>query len=155
MLSRVVAFPMHGGVFFGGKELIKMGGRRRIVDGSTTRVFLDQWLPCPHSFRPITILSDETKDFAVADLMISGRREWDKEKVEQVLWPVDSSLVLSIPLGNAQGNDGWFWHFDSKGLYEVRSGYRVVMDSRRTVSSTVQNPDVAFWMKLLELGNPP
>lgn len=139
---------MHGGVFFGGKELIKMGVRRRIVDGSTTRVFLDQWLPCPHSFRPITIPSDETKDFTVADLMTSGRREWDKEKVEQVLWPVDSSLVLSIPLGNAQGNDGWFWHFDSKGLYKVRSGYRVVMESRRMVSSTVQNPDVAFWKKL-------
>lgn len=53
--------------------------------------------------------------------------------MNQVLWPVDHDAVRSIPLGNGSGGDKWVWHYNAKGVYKVRSGYRVIMDSRRAL----------------------
>ncbi|GMN66081.1 hypothetical protein TIFTF001_035143 [Ficus carica] len=43
----------------------------------------------------------------VADLMSDENRIWDKDKIENTLWPVDHELILGIPLGNAAGGDKW------------------------------------------------
>lgn len=51
-----------------------------------------------------------------------------------------------LPLG--QGD------FDAKGCYQVRSGYRVVMESRMTASSTNLNPDSKWWRLLWRLQLP-
>ncbi|GMN53247.1 hypothetical protein TIFTF001_022384 [Ficus carica] len=91
----------------------------------------------------------------VADLMSDENRIWDKDKIENTLWPVDHELILGIPLGNAAGGDKWAWHFDSKGLYKVRSGYRAIMESKRRESSSIVNSDVFWWRKLWSSPIPP
>ncbi|GMN26460.1 hypothetical protein TIFTF001_001318 [Ficus carica] len=87
----------------------------------------------------------------VADLMLEGSRVWDKDKIENSLWPVDQELIRGIPLGNGDGGDKWAWHFDSKGLYKVRSGYMAIMESKRLESSSNANSDVTWWRKMWSL----
>ncbi|GMN43800.1 hypothetical protein TIFTF001_012998 [Ficus carica] len=87
--------------------------------------------------------------------MMGKNREWDKDKIESALWPVDQEIILSIPLGNASAGDKWAWYYDSKGLYKVRSGYRAIMDSKLTESSSFDNSDVLCWRKLWRLPIPP
>ncbi|GMN63226.1 hypothetical protein TIFTF001_032293 [Ficus carica] len=76
-----------------------------------------------------------------------AEKEFDK--------PVDQELISSIPLGNAIGGDKWAWHFNSKGLYKVRSGYRAIMESKHSESSSTDSSDVLWWRKLWSLPIPP
>ncbi|GMN54500.1 hypothetical protein TIFTF001_023624 [Ficus carica] len=64
-------------------------------------------------------------------------------------------LFSSIPLGNGGGSDGWDLHFDSKGIYRVRSGYRVAIDSRKQTSLKLSSPDSKWWRLLWRLKIPP
>ena len=67
----------------------------------------------------------------VANLMKDNSRATNLEKIDEVLWLVDQELIRGIPLGNGVGGDKCVWHFDLKGFYKVRSGYRAIMDYRR------------------------
>ena len=88
-----------------GRNAIKLGLRRRIGDGLSTRVFGDPWLPRPSSFRVITKMPVGGELLMVADLMLDGNRVWDKGKIENTLWPVDQELISGIPLGNVAGGN--------------------------------------------------
>ncbi|GMN71032.1 hypothetical protein TIFTF001_055907 [Ficus carica] len=87
--------------------------------------------------------------------MLGRNRVWDKNKIESTLWPVDHEIISGLPLGNAVGGDKWAWYFDSKGIYKVRSGYRAIMDSQRSESSSSDSPDALWWRKLWRLPIPP
>ncbi|GMN74812.1 hypothetical protein TIFTF001_052466, partial [Ficus carica] len=87
--------------------------------------------------------------------MLGRNRVWDKNKIESTLWLVDHEIISGLPLGNAVGGDKWAWYFDSKGIYKVRSGYRAIMDSQRSESSSSDSPDALWWRKLWRLPIPP
>ena len=91
----------------------------------------------------------------VADLIKGGNRAWDMGKIENILWPVDQVIIKSIPLGNGVGGDKWAWHFDPKGVYKVRSGYRAIMEAKHVDSSSYVNSDVVWWRKMWSLSIPP
>lgn len=90
----------------------------------------------------------------VVDFLVEGSREWNVDKLARVFWPIDRDLILSLPLAQGDCRDKWIWHFDAKGCYKVRSGYRVVMESRMTASSTNLNPDFKWWCLLWRLQFP-
>ncbi|GMN35433.1 hypothetical protein TIFTF001_048455, partial [Ficus carica] len=90
----------------------------------------------------------------VADLMVEGCRVWNKGKIDDTLWLVNQELIRGIHLGNGEGGDKWVWHFDSKGLYKVRSGYRAIMDFKRLESSSNANTDITWWRKMWSLPLP-
>ena len=47
--------------------------------------------------------------------------------LDYVLWGIDKEAILEIPLGFSIRNDSFIWHFNSKGLYSVKSGYKLEM----------------------------
>ncbi|PON31366.1 hypothetical protein PanWU01x14_370480, partial [Parasponia andersonii] len=55
---------------------LKVGLRGKVGYGQSLQVFSDPWLPRPHLFKPITVLSDPTRNLKVSDLMI-GQGVWD------------------------------------------------------------------------------
>ncbi|GMN48659.1 hypothetical protein TIFTF001_017816 [Ficus carica] len=128
--------------------------RRRIGDGRSTRVFAYPWLPKPTSFHIITHPKEGNQHLMVIDLITNGPRSWDLERINQVLWLVDHDPIKCIPLGDNNVGDKWIWHYDSNGRYNVHSGYRIVMDSRRHTCSSNPNPDI-HWRRLWSLQVPP
>ena len=92
------------------RSLIANGLRWKVRDGNNIKVFFDQWLPRPSTFRTIT--PDPGSDLRVADLMDRFRRGWDSEKLEQHLLPVDRDVVRSIPVSWNGGWDYLCWHYD-------------------------------------------
>ncbi|XP_074324056.1 uncharacterized protein LOC141660979 [Apium graveolens] len=59
----------------------------------------------------------------------------------------DVQFIQSIPLFDINKEDSWFWIFDSKGDFTVRSSYRNLVGEYST-------PDAGFWKKLWELEVP-
>lgn len=57
-------------------------------------------------------------------------RQRDLNLIRNVFLPVDQEVILHIPLSQSGCDDGWVWHFDAKGAYSVRLGYRLAMDMK-------------------------
>ena len=54
-------------------------------------------------------------------------RTWDRLKLAEFFTPIDIESILKIPLCTRQQEDFWAWHFDSKGVFSVRSAYRMLV----------------------------
>lgn len=63
--------------------------------------------------------------------------QWDEQLINECLWAVDAKGILSIPLAQDQ-EDIWAWHYDPKGLFSVKSAYKVyqMLKEPRGSSST-------------------
>lgn len=60
---------------------------------------------------------------------------WDWSKVNNVLWEVDR-LEMKRLLGGAQfGDDKIVWHYTTRGVYTVRSGYYVAVQRDESSSN--------------------
>lgn len=70
---------------------------------------------------------------------------WNKELIEQHFWQVDRELIWGIPLSTRARNDLLIWHYESKGSYSVKSGYRLEMDTRQLGSCSEDSADISWW----------
>jgi hypothetical protein len=55
---------------------------------------------------------------------------WREEKLREYMLPMDVELILQIPLSSRRQNDFWSWHYDRKGIFSVRSAYRMLVNTR-------------------------
>lgn len=129
-----------------GKGLLEKGIRWKIGCSEGVRIFRDSWLPRPSSFRPITIPHEDFSDITLSDLTMSTG--WDGSKINDCLWPVDRSLVWSVPLSALLRPDILVWHYDSCGSHSVRSAYHVEMESRVLANGSKGLRNVTWWNKL-------
>ena len=65
------------------------------------------------------------EDLVVSNLKIPGTSEWDVEFISDIFIPSDVDHILSMSAGDLEHDDRLAWKFDRKGLYSVKSGYRV------------------------------
>jgi hypothetical protein len=77
--------------------------------------------------------------------------------VEDTFWPVDAVIILNFPT-NENVADWPAWHFDSKGIFSVRSAYKLVVqlqdeDLERNCSTYVIEGGVLTfeWHKIWQL----
>ncbi|KAH9726440.1 reverse transcriptase domain-containing protein [Citrus sinensis] len=120
---------------------IQIGGGRQTVIGSAP------WLPDKdNSFISSTIPANITAA-TVDSLMVPNQRKWDYDVVKDIFNGRDRDLIFRIPLGSRRDHDTWFWLPDSKGLYTVRSYYRML-------DSLLPPPSSSAWRKLWQLPVP-
>jgi hypothetical protein len=50
--------------------------------------------------------------------------------VREVFLPVEADITLGIPLCTRRQSDFWAWNFERKGLFSVRSAYRMVISTK-------------------------
>jgi hypothetical protein len=65
----------------------------------------------------------------VDELMDPINGGWDEQLVRDTFWMEDAEAILSIPIGEGVP-DRPAWHFDSKGLFSVKSAYKVAVQHR-------------------------
>lgn len=82
------------------------------------------WLPDEGNGYVITGKYDQLVNTKVSNLMLTGGREWDSELLEDLFVARDRDLIKRIPLSVQVTNDSWYWLYDEKGEYTVRSCYR-------------------------------
>ena len=112
-----------------GVEVIKEGMVWRVGNGDNIRIWQDPWLPSgavryPRTRRGSTLLT------RVAELIDPCTNSWDTQLVRQTFCQEDANVILSIPIFE-QHEDFVAWQFDRKGLFSVRSTYRIHVDLLR------------------------
>ena len=83
----------------------------------------DPWIPRDLSRRPITLRGTVLlRD--VSELMDPATGGWDATLVRDIFWEEDAKVILSIPI-HAGRENRMAWHFDKKGIFSVKSAYKV------------------------------
>jgi hypothetical protein len=67
-----------------------------------------------------------TDAWRVGDLIDHENKEWIGSVVSELFTNREVELILSIPVSLRPSVDRVIWHFDRKGLYNVRSGYHAL-----------------------------
>ncbi|KAK3225296.1 hypothetical protein Dsin_005158 [Dipteronia sinensis] len=135
-----------------GREIIEVGSRWRIGSRSSVLIYSDMWIPRPFSFKiqsPPVLSMDAT----VRQLM-SPSGGWNIPLVQSSFVSEEADYILSIPIGSSQVHDSLQWHFDKKGNYSVKSGYKVgkMLQNRDSPSGSI---DKSWWRDLWRLKTPP
>lgn len=106
-----------------GIELMKKGVTWRIGDGQNIKIWTDPWLPRDWSRRPFTPRGQNLVTH-VSELINPLLGDWDRNLVTDIFWEEDANLILSLPVHENRPNV-LTWHFDPKGVFSVRSAYKV------------------------------
>lgn len=112
-----------------GVEVIKEGMVWRVGSGENIRIWQDPWLTSgavrvPRTRRGSTLLT------RVAELIDPYTNSWDAVLVRQTFYQHDANVILLIPIFEHH-EDFVAWQFDRKGLFSVRSAYRIHVDLLR------------------------
>jgi hypothetical protein len=134
----------------------------RVGDGEQIRIWEDPWLPRGATRRPITprgaaLLSK------VSELIDPVTGSWDVQLLNDIFWEEDVKEIMLIPV--RVGHDDYVaWHFDSKGIFSIRSAYHVLDDQRErdarrqrgeSSGSSSDSPSSFKWKKIWKLTCPP
>jgi hypothetical protein len=106
-----------------GIEVLKAGIVWRVGDGSKINIWTDPWSPRDTSRRPITPRGT-TLLSKVTYLIDPSTGSWDEDLLKQTFRTDDVDLILSIPV-HTELDDIVAWHYDKKGLFSVKSAYKV------------------------------
>lgn len=109
-----------------GRELLKIGLRWGVGSGSSIRAFIDPWLMRPITFKPITIPANQHANLTVEELR-TETRQWNWMLINECFWPIDHEEFRKIPIHALSGSDRIIWHYNSNGIYSVKSGYHLAM----------------------------
>lgn len=142
-----------------GVQVVKEGMIWRVGSGENINIWRDPWLPSNDTRQPRTLQGANLLT-RVSELLDPSTNRWDEELVRQTFCPDDANSILSIPICD-QYDDFVAWHFDSKGMFSVRSAYRVHMNilERQRVrqvgdSSAGQHQESTFWRSLWKIKCP-
>jgi hypothetical protein len=109
-----------------GLDIMKKSMIWRLGDGRNLKIWTDPWLPRDQSRRPITPRGANL--FTYVDELINPITGlWVEQLVKENFWEEDTTIILAIPIFEGTENS-LAWHYDKKGLFSVRSAYRVCRD---------------------------
>lgn len=106
-------------------DLIKRGLRKNLGNGQSIYIFRDPWIPRPSTFKVVTQPIPLMEDAIVADF-ITPSIQLDVVKLNQFFISHDVEAIQCLPISSSVP-DKWIWHYDSKGEYSVKSGYKLSM----------------------------
>lgn len=75
-----------------------MGGKWRIGDGSSARIFKDAWLPGTSPDRIISPPSILLETATVNSLFTAETRGWNVELIAEIFLPYQANLIKSLPI---------------------------------------------------------
>lgn len=119
------------------------GLRIRVGNGRGTRFFMDKWLPRETSFRLISPCINGA-DLKVSDFITSSK-QWDIQKLRQYVIEEDLEAIGRILLSWSEAEDASVCHYDRRGVYSVKSGYKLGMNLKDLPSSSSNHIYSGWW----------
>ena len=117
-----------------GKDVLSHGIIRRIGTGESTEIWNMNWLPRDGLLRPMAS-SKPNPPSLVCELINQTAACWDQQKLEEFFNPMDVEAISGIPLSTRRQDDFWAWHYEKKGVFSVRSAYRMLVSNRERTAA--------------------
>jgi hypothetical protein len=112
-----------------GREVLIQGLITRIGDGRSTNIWADNWIPRDTNLRPIVSLKNQPPE-RVCELIDATSASLKVDLIHETFLPMDASIILNITICTRLQSDSWAWHFDRKGMFFVRSAYRMLVNTK-------------------------
>lgn len=112
-----------------GIGVLKQGLIRRIGTGMNTHAWNDNWLPREGTLRPITTPVQDAPSL-VGDFIDQSSWCWNLQRLNFFFLPMDVTITRNIPLSTRRQEDFWAWQMDRRGMFTVRSEYKMLVDTR-------------------------
>ncbi|KAI8525452.1 hypothetical protein RHMOL_Rhmol13G0231200 [Rhododendron molle] len=138
-----------------GRNLLTKGLRWQIQNGKNTDFWNDPWIPTLPNFRIPIHRPQGSQVRMVADVIDSRNGTWNSQKLGREVPPEVVEAILKIPLPLVDRQDQVVWHYDQKGVYSVKSGYQVAMQSnlslRNEKAESSFKPKKVLWKVLWKM----
>jgi hypothetical protein len=66
----------------------------------------------------------------VSDLIDQPTMYWNRSLLHEAFLPMDYEIIENIPLSTRRQTVFWAWHYDRKGVFSVRSAYKLLVQTR-------------------------
>lgn len=142
---------------WGARHLLEAGMKWRIGDGKSVKIWHDQWIPTPTSFKVVSPVVGLHKDARVYELIDPDTKRWNNGLIDSSFLAHEGQVINSIPLNPHVCSDVLIWSGNSKGLFTVKSAYKIAVSSGDSfcIGSSAVSGDVLFWKNLWKLNIPP
>jgi hypothetical protein len=132
--------------------ILMNGCRWRIGSGSSIKVMNEPWLRDVDGAWIPSPQNQGVHNLHVNELMIPNVKMWDKGKVESLFPMHVAKRILDIPLFDMHGDDKLVWLDSTKGHYNVKSGYKLLLNVTGKMVNSSQHDD---WSSLWNILAPP
>ncbi|XP_019101890.1 PREDICTED: uncharacterized protein LOC109133328 [Camelina sativa] len=109
-----------------GSDLLQQGLKRKIGNGKSIRVWMDQWIFDGEWRAPYSRQIHMNISLKVSDLIHHHSNGWDRDRLEDLFYPPDIDRILAIKLVLDE-EDFWCWEPNKSGDYSVKSGYDLAL----------------------------
>ena len=118
-----------------GREVLVRGARWRVGNGKSIKIWDDPWLPSLEHPRILSPVIDGLQEATVDCLINLTPRSWDRDAFLGYFAPMETNLILKIPLSPTIVEDKLIWPHVSNGVYIVRSVYRFLAKEKSDPTS--------------------
>ena len=134
------------------RELIRAASVWKVGDGKSIKVDDHRWLPHPPQFRP-----EAKKNMRVCDLFNPDTRQWHQQLLFHTFMPNTMAEIQLCNLGTTPDRDKLIWKENKKGVFSVKSAYRVAIRMRQAdqVEHSSAQRDKRLWNRIWQLHVPP
>ena len=134
------------------RDLIQAATSWKVGDGRSIKIDDHRWLPHPPQFRP-----DADKNMRVCDLFNPDTRQWHSQILLNTLMPTTVMDIQFINLGTTNSRDKLIWKENKKGVFSVKTAYRVAIRLKQLeqVEHSLARVDKKLWNRIWQLHIPP
>ncbi|KAL4615193.1 hypothetical protein ACB092_07G106400 [Castanea dentata] len=111
------------------QSIVRQGTWWQVGNGRAIEICKDKWLHEPSTFRLTSQAIVVPSDAKVSLLINPHIAAWRTDTVQQFFSPDDAVAILSIPLSYRLPMDRLVWAYTPRGVFTVRSVYKVALSS--------------------------
>ena len=109
-----------------GLYLLKKGLIWRVGNGRNIRVWRDNWIPRPFSYKPVSQRGRCRIRFVAS--LLNGNGSWNLEVLQRFFVPADVEEILKIRASPRLGDDVIAWGPEKHGRFTVKSAYNLAFE---------------------------
>ena len=131
-----------------GRDLLITHLGKAIGNGETTSLWSDSWICPERNIKPFGPITEKEQDLMVSDILTRKSREWNQEKIDNLL-PELSSLILALRPSVLGAHDSFIWPLQKSGNYTAKLGYYSIQNLKNQSTQRLLGENTCNWKKLI------